>query len=56
MNDYDKVISDNSVEMAMAKEWYNWKDLSQCAEHWHANDIVRLSEFLKKNKHRLVDV
>ncbi len=55
MKDYDKVIEDNSVEMAMAKEWYNWKDLDKSSEYWFANDIVRLSEFLKKNKHRLMN-
>ncbi len=53
MTPYDKVISDNSIEMQLAKEYYNWIKLDKVEEYYQADNILKLANFLKKNSHKL---
>lgn len=53
MTTYDKVISDNSIEMQLAKEYYNWIKLDKVEEYYIADNILKLANFLKKNSHKL---
>jgi len=53
MTPYDKVISDNSIEMQLAKEYYNWIKLDKLEEYYQLNNILKLANFLKKNSHKL---
>ncbi len=53
MTPYDKVISDNSIEMQLAKEYYNWIKLDKVEAYYIADNILKLANFLKKNSHKL---
>lgn len=51
---YDLIISNNSIEMQLAKEYYNWIKLDKVEEYFVADQIVKLYNFLVDNKKRLV--
>lgn len=53
--DYDFIISNKSVEMNLAKEFYNWERLDKADAYYYASDILRLYNFFVANKHRLVN-
>lgn len=40
MSPYDKVISDGSIEMQLAKEYYNWIKLDKVGEYYQADNIL----------------
>ncbi len=53
--EYDFIISNKSVEMNLAKEFYNWEKLDKVEAYYYASDILHMYKFLVANKHRLVN-
>jgi hypothetical protein len=47
------IVFDNSIEMQLSREFYDWGGLDKISEVILSDKIKKLAKFLKENKHRL---